>query len=404
MALTGMEIGFLQRALVVGAIPSCAEVLEVGESAVVREPLLLLNILERAISKEAWKAAEIAIGEAERSITKYRRAFGSARALYQAIYGPHHYTAVDLALGPGRICADLNRPLNLGRMFSATINNGTSEHIFDQAKVFRFLHDHTRVGGIMVHWTPSLGFSDHGFFNAQPGLFFSLAAANGYKIRHLELAGLRDSYPLHTAEDHRAAVREFPSLANAQICAVFEKTTDAPFIPPMQGQWADGSPIDLAHRLQERPAETRENYALDRPALQSSTCAWSRHDDPTVDARGANNGIITGFYGFHTDEEDSPWWEVDLAAVRQISEVVIYNRIDRVGIAARAMALMISVSDDRRIWRQVYERAERTPFGGADGNPLRVKMEDVAGRHVRIGLKVSPKGKSILHLDEVEVY
>ena len=219
MALTKMEIGFYQRALRAGTIPACEEILEFGESAVVREPLALLDLLADVVPEQRLAEAKSAIEAAERSITKYRRAFGSARALYRAIFGPHTYLAVDLALGPGRLCADLNRPLNLGRTFSATINNGTSEHIFDQARVFQFVHDHTRVGGIMVHWTPSLGFADHGFFNAQPGVFFALASANGYEIRHLELSGLRDFYPLRSEDDHRAALREFPSLANFQICA-----------------------------------------------------------------------------------------------------------------------------------------------------------------------------------------
>ena len=65
---------------------------------------------------------------------------------------------------------------------------------------------------------------------------------------------------------------------------------------------------------------------------------------------------------------------------------------------------MVAVSDDANTWRLVYERTDKTPFGGADGNPLRVKLHDTRARYVRLSLKPSPKGKSILHLDEVEVY
>lgn len=404
MALSKLEIGFFRRALLAGAIPACDDILEFGEFAAVKGARSLLELLGDAVVAERRQQAETAIADAELSITKYRQAFGPARALYHAIFGPHTYLAVDLALGPGRLCLDLNQPLKLGRQFSATINNGTSEHVFDQANVFRSMHDHTRAGGIMVHWTPCIGFVDHGFYNVQPGLFFDLAAANGYQMRHLELAGLNDAYPIRERDDHRAALREFPSLANSLICAVLAKLTDHPFTLPMQGMWADGAPISLAHRLRERTRDSRSNHALNRPARQSSTCSWSRHDDPTVDARGGNNGIITGFYGFHTDEEDSPWWEVDLGTVKPVSEVVVYNRIDRPGVAARAMRLKIAVSDDADAWRSVYERTDVTIFGGADGNPLRVGLRDTHARYVRLALAASPKGKSTLHLDEVEVY
>jgi hypothetical protein len=401
MGLSNIEIGFLHRALLSGAIQPCNDILEFGESAAVKNAQPLLDTLADAIPDDRTQDARNAIAEAQKSATLYRKAFGPARALYHAIFGPHSYQAVDLALGPGRVCADLNRPFHMGREFCATINNGTSEHVFDQANVLRALHEHTRVGGIMIHWTTCVGFVDHGFYNAQPGLYFDLAAANGYEIRHLELAGRSDHYILREREDHRIALHEFPSLRDSLICAVLSKQSDKPFIPPMQGVWAGGWPIYLAHLVRDRGgAESRRNYALNRPARQSSTCVWSRHDDPAVDAKGGNNGLITGFYGFHTEQEENPWWEVDLGAAISVSEIVVYNRVDAPGVAARAMRLLISASDDGQIWRPLYKRTAPTLFGGADGNPLRISFKDGFARFIRLSLP----GKAILHLDEVEIY
>lgn len=148
------------------------------------------------------------------------------------------------------------------------------------------------------------------------------------------------------------------------------------------------------------PAGVRENIALNRPALQSSTSEWSNNSDPTADAAGGNNGFVTGLYGFHTAEEIEPWWRVDLGKPTSFSEAVIYNRLDAASAAARAAHLRISVSVDALSWSEVYARNESEPFGGADGHPLRIALPGSPARYVRVSLP----GRAILHLDEFELY
>jgi hypothetical protein len=43
-------------------------------------------------------------------------------------------------------------------------------------------------------------------------------------------------------------------------------------------------------------------------ATQSSISEWSRGATPEQDAGRALNNNISGTYGFHTLEEDAPWW------------------------------------------------------------------------------------------------
>jgi hypothetical protein len=140
------------------------------------------------------------------------------------------------------------------------------------------------------------------------------------------------------------------------------------------------------------------NVAMGKRATQSSISRWSHRQDLYEEAMGGANGVITGGYGFHTDEEDRPWWMVDLEAVFDIFEIRIFNRLE---IPQRARLLSIWTSLAALDWRHVYTRSDAHDFGGADGNPLRVEfIVPPAARFVRIQLNE----RSILHLDEVEVY
>ena len=146
------------------------------------------------------------------------------------------------------------------------------------------------------------------------------------------------------------------------------------------------------------PMFVQPNLALNRKATQSSVSSWSRHQDPIEDARGGNNGIITGLYGFHTDLEDNPWWTVELDEVQPVAYIVIYNRIDD-GLARRAEQITIELSVDGEDWKTVHLPTRY--FGGADGRPLSIHLDPaLPARFVRLTLR----DRNYLHMDEIEVY
>lgn len=62
-----------------------------------------------------------------------------------------------------------------------------------------------------------------------------------------------------------------------------------------------------------------------------------------------------GFF-FHTQEENQPWLEIDLGAVRPISSVKVTNRADCCG--DRAIPLVLEVSTDQQAWTQVAQQTE----------------------------------------------
>jgi len=148
--------------------------------------------------------------------------------------------------------------------------------------------------------------------------------------------------------------------------------------------WVAGTP--------PTPTSGSPNLALNRPAKQSSTSQWSQPND----ARGAVDGNTSGGFGFHTESEPNPWWQVDLGAVKALAEIHIFNRRDC--CSERARTLQVLLSSDGVSWTRVFSNPG-TVFG-ADGTPLRVSVKGLSARFVRLQLAET----NYLHLDEVQVF
>lgn len=138
------------------------------------------------------------------------------------------------------------------------------------------------------------------------------------------------------------------------------------------------------------------DIALRKPAQQSSVY----QGDARWDASKGVDGIKTGNLwdgGFHTTDEQNPWWQVDLQGFYSINEIRLFNRLDC--CSERARSLQVLVSSDGKRWSPLYSNNGNI-FGGADGKFLRVAANGAEARFVRVQLRE----KNCLHLDEVEVY
>ncbi len=134
------------------------------------------------------------------------------------------------------------------------------------------------------------------------------------------------------------------------------------------------------------------NVALGKFCSQSSRSEWSASE------QGAVDGVKNGSFGFHTNDEINPWWQVDLGARKKLSNVVIFNRQDC--CSERARTIRVLVSEDGMNFTNVYSH-DGSIFGGVtDGKPLNVALKDVVARYVRLQLNES----NLFQLDEVEVY
>jgi hypothetical protein len=150
------------------------------------------------------------------------------------------------------------------------------------------------------------------------------------------------------------------------------------------------------------PASWRETVEADwlrQDAKRSAPPAeqLARKPNPAEDAAGGVDGVINGKWGFHTENEENPWWQVDLQQPIKLARMVLYNRCE---LAERNARIKILISLDGENYRQIYQHTGTVFYGFTDKKPLEVKFANLEARWVRLALS----GKSYFHLDEVEIY
>jgi hypothetical protein len=95
------------------------------------------------------------------------------------------YTSYDVCPGLKTELFDLNTddlPVSYRGSFDVVLNCGTTEHVTNQINSFKVIHEATKVGGIMLHQMPSVGWLNHGYYTYHPAFFDDLAHANGYEV------------------------------------------------------------------------------------------------------------------------------------------------------------------------------------------------------------------------------
>ena len=168
------------------------------------------------------------------------------------------------------------------------------------------------------------------------------------------------------------------------------------------GMVASAAKVEQAKLKTEPPAITPEQIEADwlhQDELRGTPSAPGGSGRPTCaeDAAGGVDGVKTGKWGFHTENEPNPWWQVDLEKPVAIDRLVLYNRCD---LAERNARILVSLSDDGKAFKQVYQHNGSVFYGFSDKKPLEVKLAGATARYVRLHLK----GTSYFHLDEVEIY
>ena len=143
---------------------------------------------------------------------------------------------------------------------------------------------------------------------------------------------------------------------------------------------------------------------LERDWLRQAELRYSSQGTAGItreaDAAGAVDGIINGQWGFHTENEPTPYWQVDLGETTDIGRVLLYNRCDVFG--ERNKFIILSLSDDAKAWNKIWQNNGTMFYGATDSKPLTIDFADkpLRGRYLRLSLE----GTSYLHLDEVQVF
>lgn len=79
---------------------------------------------------------------------------------------------------------DFNQPVpeQFHQKYDAIYDGGTLEHIFDFPQSLRNIFKMLKVGGVVIHSSPSSNHVDHGFYMFSPTVFYDWYSANGFEI------------------------------------------------------------------------------------------------------------------------------------------------------------------------------------------------------------------------------
>ena len=111
--------------------------------------------------------------------------------IYKAFFESHgfRHVSVDMNGLDGALNMDLRKPLNLGT-FDMVANIGTTEHVSDQAGVWRNICEAMHIGSVLVSVTPLPGdWPWHGEWYPTDGFYSDLARLNGLDVERLYVAG-----------------------------------------------------------------------------------------------------------------------------------------------------------------------------------------------------------------------
>lgn len=174
----------------------------------------------------------------------------TAKDFYQ-LQGFTQYLALDVNERMDAVVCDLNEPIDLNVLgqFDLVTDNGTGEHLFDQAQVWWNHHSLVRRGGVLLKIMPFTPWFNHGFYNFNPIIYRDVAAANNYEWLFLWICDrVHTPVDIPTGLGSWAFVEKRPKgltqyLAGSQwstdmyIVAAWRKRDDEQFQIPLQGKY-----------------------------------------------------------------------------------------------------------------------------------------------------------------------
>ncbi|MDE2333213.1 MAG: discoidin domain-containing protein [Rhodospirillales bacterium] len=167
--------------------------------------------------------------------------------------------------------------------------------------------------------------------------------------------------------------------------------------------------IDIGRRIGYRPGPILEtpsmpDLARGARAWQSSLSQWSAGKTINEDAMRAVDGVRGREYAFHTEQEDNPWWVVDLGKKSSIVEIHVQNRRGPWVVREKAFPLVVLVSDDASEWVE-YGRAQSEDQSLETNGTLSPVVFRRSGKvECRFVKVLAERQNTNLHLAAVEVF
>ena len=140
---------------------------------------------------------------------------------------------------------DFNAPINesFKNRFTAVLDGGTLEHVFNVPVAIKNCMDMLEVGGHFVAIAPANNFMGHGFYQFSPELFFRVfGAPNGFQVVRMILFEHRPKPEWFEVADPEA-VKGWVSVVNTQptnVLVIAKKVASARILatPPQQSSYA----------------------------------------------------------------------------------------------------------------------------------------------------------------------
>lgn len=200
--------------------------------------------------------------------------------------GFQNYSSIDINGAYGCLEFDLNTNIkelyDFHDEYDLVINNGTGEHVFNQANLYLNFHNLTKKNGIMLNIVPFTDWINHGFYNYNPIFFADLAASNGYEIikitlgnrmgKELDISPKDQKYLYEQIKPHQenTTFKKIMNLCeekfgkNMYLIVVTRKLTDQEFKVPLQGKYlADIHNKETSYQTQRQGSEIAEGQLAD---------------------------------------------------------------------------------------------------------------------------------------------
>lgn len=154
----------------------------------------------------------------------------------------------------------------------------------------------------------------------------------------------------------------------------------------------------------------KDNYFIPLPPASTNLAIGCHCEQSSVDPQWAGdpssitrdacrpvNLQANGQHKHHTLVEDRPWWSIDLGELKAVQEIRLYHRRIR---EVEIRRFIIEVSVDGNEWVSIFAPEKDCVFGGVDGRPFILSLNDLYCRYIKITLC----HVGAIHFDRVEIY
>lgn len=201
---------------------------------------------------------------------------------FYAMLGAERVDSIDASDFEGAtILHDMNRPIppDLHERFTAVVDIGCVEHIFNFPQAIHNYMEMVAIGGHLIVITCANNLLGHGLYQFSPDLFYRvLSPANGYRVLGLHLCMPYYHPPRYFAVQDPATIRNRTELTNDQpvdIMVVARRERAASIFEPPPQQ-SDYTAAWAGQARQPLPPPRQRRHPRPRPSLKRRAKSLAR--------------------------------------------------------------------------------------------------------------------------------